>query len=439
MKRKLQSTLDSIRSKFAETRKQEQIKEDAELFSLRSASLEAQAAKEKAQLENELLIEKQALDLSKTTEEELTAFNKEQNDKKLKQELDFNIARLELQKKYNKALTEADTAALDAQIELLKTRLSGVGAEIEGQAQTDSENGTGLFGLLGLSEGQQEQVQAIQGALNQVTQSVSNAVAERVALLDFEVQKRNEALSEAQKNFEIQLELSKQGRAADLQGAKDNLNKEKAARDEAQRQKEEAAKAQFVLDTALQTSNLITAVSGLYSSLSSLPFGIGVAVATALSAVMIGSFVASKATAASSAGFADGGYTGQGGKYEVAGDVHKGEYVFDQGLTKKYNLEGVPISDVDQVLGSHFAKIPTANNISDTNNKVNRSIKARSIARQEREQKAVALGIKEAFKEQNSILKQQLKATKDAPVVLTKTDGTTVIIRGDNMEIVKTK
>ncbi|WP_200835081.1 hypothetical protein [Phyllobacterium salinisoli] len=32
--------------------------------------------------------------------------------------------------------------------------------------------------------------------------------------------------------------------------------------------------------------------------------------------------------------FADGGYTGQGGKYAPAGVVHKGEYVFDQASVK---------------------------------------------------------------------------------------------------------
>ncbi|MGV2130913.1 tape measure protein, partial [Agrobacterium vitis] len=34
-------------------------------------------------------------------------------------------------------------------------------------------------------------------------------------------------------------------------------------------------------------------------------------------------------------GFADGGYTGAGGKYEPAGVVHKGEYVFDADAVRK--------------------------------------------------------------------------------------------------------
>lgn len=37
-------------------------------------------------------------------------------------------------------------------------------------------------------------------------------------------------------------------------------------------------------------------------------------------------------------GFADGGYTGPGGKYEPAGIVHRGEYVFDQVATRRLGI-----------------------------------------------------------------------------------------------------
>lgn len=43
-------------------------------------------------------------------------------------------------------------------------------------------------------------------------------------------------------------------------------------------------------------------------------------------------------------GFADGGYTGQGGKYEPAGIVHKGEYVMSKRATDRIgvgNLEAL--------------------------------------------------------------------------------------------------
>src|SRR5690606_12130055 len=41
-------------------------------------------------------------------------------------------------------------------------------------------------------------------------------------------------------------------------------------------------------------------------------------------------------TARANRGFAEGGYTGDGGKYQVAGTVHKGEFVFNKETTEKY-------------------------------------------------------------------------------------------------------
>ena len=47
--------------------------------------------------------------------------------------------------------------------------------------------------------------------------------------------------------------------------------------------------------------------------------------------------VAAKAQAQAAAGsFAEGGFTGEGGKYQPAGIVHKGEFVFTKEKTRKY-------------------------------------------------------------------------------------------------------
>jgi phage-related minor tail protein len=40
-------------------------------------------------------------------------------------------------------------------------------------------------------------------------------------------------------------------------------------------------------------------------------------------------------------GYADGGYTGRGRKHEAAGVVHKGEYVFDQGATRRIGVRNL--------------------------------------------------------------------------------------------------
>lgn len=61
---------------------------------------------------------------------------------------------------------------------------------------------------------------------------------------------------------------------------------------------------------------------------------VGLATGAALSAILYGLVAAAKASVA--AGFAEGGYTGNGGKYEVAGVVHRGEFVVSKENTSKY-------------------------------------------------------------------------------------------------------
>ena len=104
-----------------------------------------------------------------------------------------------------------------------------------------------------------------------------------------------------------------------------------------------------------------------------MPFGIGVALATALSAVLIGTFISSKTQAANAAGFAEGGYTGDGQKYEPAGTVHRGEYVINKKDTKRLGLEGVAVSDFDDVLSAYYSGMPK----SDRKNKnIGKALKA---------------------------------------------------------------
>ena len=55
-----------------------------------------------------------------------------------------------------------------------------------------------LGDLLGLSKDTQADIKAVQGALEQVTAEISKAVAERVAILQKEVDFRNQRISEIQ-------------------------------------------------------------------------------------------------------------------------------------------------------------------------------------------------------------------------------------------------
>ena len=71
-----------------------------------------------------------------------------------------------------------------------------------------------------------------------------------------------------------------------------------------------------------------------------------VATATMGGAVAIGQtalteFIASNMALAMAGSFANGGYTGDGGKYDPAGIVHKGEYVFSQEDVNRIGLSNL--------------------------------------------------------------------------------------------------
>jgi len=64
-----------------------------------------------------------------------------------------------------------------------------------------------------------------------------------------------------------------------------------------------------------------------------------------------------------SSGFHDGGYTGDGNEYDVAGLVHKGEHVITKAQTNKYGLKGLTASTFDKAIESgHFNQFAEVNN-----------------------------------------------------------------------------
>lgn len=65
-----------------------------------------------------------------------------------------------------------------------------------------------------------------------------------------------------------------------------------------------------------------------------------------------------KAVAKGLAGFSEGGYTGDGGKHEAAGVVHKGEFVVDKETTKAMGLQGDSMGDFKNKIGGSFSDIP---------------------------------------------------------------------------------
>jgi TP901 family phage tail tape measure protein/lambda family phage tail tape measure protein len=102
--------------------------------------------------------------------------------------------------------------------------------------------------------------------------------------------------------------------------------------------------------------------------------GSGLVLAAALTAVLYGLVGAAKAAVS---GFAEGGYTGDGGKYTPAGVVHRGEFVINKENTRRYRgileqmndgnfplaLAGVPMQSNDGLMTEMSAMRQTLTNI----------------------------------------------------------------------------
>lgn len=423
----LKRNAEKLKTEIAEINKQFDEKQNAEQLAALNTDLDNQEKQAVAELETKQELKRQEKAETVKTEEEITQFKRDQADARERLEIEFQIKRLKIIRDANKLITAEEKAAIDAQIKNLETRAAGVGTSIQKAAKKETKDNKTFGDLLGIPEDTQKDVAAVQKALETVTGEIQKAVSERVAALQKEVDFRNQRISEIQADLSNEIELNKLGKASNIKETQDQLNAEKAARDKAEAEKKKAAEAQFAIDTALQASNLITAISGLYSSLSGLPFGIGVALATALSAVLLGTFVASKSQAASAAGFADGGYTGNGQKYEPAGTVHRGEWIIPKEKTRELGLEGVAVSDFDDVLAANYSGMPKSGR---KNKNIGKQLKANLKQKKTEQIQAYRDGVKAAIIGQNSILKGILKATENAPLVFPIENDKYLIQRG---------
>lgn len=113
------------------------------------------------------------------------------------------------------------------------------------------------------------------------------------------------------------------------------LEKQKEA--EVAKVKNEANKKMYTMQVMQAVAQTATAAINAYSSAAAVPV-VGyilapIAAATAVAAGMLQVAAIKKQQEASAAqGYSEGGFTGRGGKYEVAGVVHKGEWVASQEL-----------------------------------------------------------------------------------------------------------
>jgi hypothetical protein len=158
-------------------------------------------------------------------------------------------------------------------------------------------------------------------SLAETAVQVANTIYEaQVKALDAEIKVREKRVDAATK-------LAERGNTEALK-----LEQERLV--EAIKKREDFAKRQAVINAAMTVSNSILAIATAAGQTGAGALVIVPAVIAALAAGF--SAISALAQDSSTQQFAEGGYTGHGGKYQPAGIVHRGEFVMDAENTRRY-------------------------------------------------------------------------------------------------------
>ena len=173
---------------------------------------------------------------------------------------------------------------------------------------------------------------------------------QQIALLDAEIQYR-------ESNMTYAVELARRGNTSILEEEQKRLEESSKAR-------EAAARKQVQMNALLQASESATAATAAISGVLKAASGAAANPITFIASLIAGVIAVGATiialrqafTANETPSFAGGGYTGDGGQYQSAGTVHKGEYVSHQKATRMYrpylemmNKGTFPIISMDYV------------------------------------------------------------------------------------------
>jgi hypothetical protein len=330
-----------------------------ELFELQKQRniliIQKQSAQEQLDFKKQTLEKEAQVQITASQNELLQLFGKDDELSNIKRDqanknIDTIKSNLQLETNVLIAETDAQIKTLGEQIEASSDKINAKGKLIDWQ------------GLLGLSDKEFQQFKQGFDAIKSEFQNLTNGLFElanqqldnELSAIDKRIAARDIETQALQDKLEKEQGLADQGLANNT----DRLKKEIAQKEE-QRQKDLAqqkaifekkkklAYAQFAIDTAIQASNLVTAVSEVFVTYAAVPY-----VAAALAALMVASFAVTKIAAFNAikndtGGFKEGGYTGNIGTNEVAGDVHGQEFVHTAEKTKKYRtlFEGIHNDD----------------------------------------------------------------------------------------------
>lgn len=152
-----------------------------------------------------------------------------------------------------------------------------------------------------------------------------------------EQQKQQQLLALQQQGQQNQQALSTAVYAAQMQSAQNSFSSITDSMGVMFGEQSSMYKAAFVTQKAFAIAQAALQLPmAMAQALSSQPFPYNLAAMATVAGLM--ATITSSISSAAAVGFASGGYTGSGGKYQPAGIVHKGEYVFDQESTNRIGV-----------------------------------------------------------------------------------------------------
>ncbi|EMJ5172480.1 phage tail length tape measure family protein [Klebsiella aerogenes] len=152
-----------------------------------------------------------------------------------------------------------------------------------------------------------------------------------------EQQKQQQLLALQQQGQQNQQALSTAVYAAQMQSAQNSFSSITDSMGVMFGEQSAMYKAAFVTQKAFAIAQAALQLPmAMGQALAGLPFPANIAAMASVVGLMAS--ITSSISSAAAVGFASGGYTGAGGKYQPAGIVHKGEYVFDQESTNRIGV-----------------------------------------------------------------------------------------------------
>jgi tape measure domain-containing protein len=172
----------------------------------------------------------------------------------------------------------------------------------------------------------QQIADGVQGITSTIVSGTNQLLQGSISLQDQLIKKQQERVDEA-------TALAQQGNVAQLEAERQRLDALQAQRAKFVKQQQDLALLELALNSALTISNSLVAASkaGAQGGIAA-----PLTIASTLAALGIGFAVARQQAQIAASGFKDGGFTGNGQSDDVAGVVHKNEFVHTAETTRKY-------------------------------------------------------------------------------------------------------